>query len=321
MLGGRGPRAAAGNVQLIDFTKYSFTHYLTVWLLPGLLLLALPVAFFYLRTARMAWRNIHPARLPVDPAAGARLGLAAIGFQAADGVPLEGWYRAPRKPAAVLLVHGHGANRMQMLDEAGLLVDEGYGVLLFDLRAHGESGGEVSTSGALEQQDVAAALATLRAQPGMAGARIGAIGFSAGGIALAGAAARDHGLCALVLQAAAPTLAENHDADFPKDRPGERRVSRAMHERTGSFRIADVRPIDQVPELARRPLLLVYGERDHMFSTATRERMLQAAGDAASLWVVPNAGHGHYLEADRAGYVARVLPFLRRALLPENPAP
>jgi pimeloyl-ACP methyl ester carboxylesterase len=306
---------------LIDFYKYFSLHGPGRWLLLGLLLVALPAVYFYLRTARMAWRNLHPPRQPVDPAAGARLGLVPVAFHAADGVPLKGWFGPPRLPAAVLLVHGHGANRMQMLDQAELLAGEGYGVLLFDLRAHGESGGQVSTSGALEQQDVAAALATLRAQPGMAGARIGAIGFSAGGIALAGTAARDPGLAALVLQAAAPTLAENHDADFPKDRPGERWVSRALHEQTGSFRIADVRPIDQVHDLARRPLLLVYGEQDHMFSTATRERMLQAAGDAASLWVVPRAGHGHYLDADRAGYVARVLPFLRRALLPENPAP
>ena len=280
----------------------------------------LPAIIFYARTAWMAWRDLHPARLPVDPAAARRLGLSPIDFQAEDGVPLRGWYRAPAQPAAVLLVHGHGANRMQMLAEAELLAGEGFGVLLFDLRAHGESGGEVATSGAHEQLDVRAALAALRRQPGMPGVRIGAIGFSVGGIALAGAAARDEAVAALVLQAAAPTLAENFDADFPKDRPGERWTNRAVHEQTGKFRIADVRPIDHVPRLAKRPLLLVYGERDPMFSQATRERMLQAAGDGASLWVVPGAGHGHYLEADRAGYVARVLPFLRRALLPEAAA-
>ena len=306
---------------MFDFTKYVPGNWRGHPLLLGLLAIALPAITFYARTARQAWRNLHPTRLLVDPAAGERLGLGPLAFRASDGVLLQGWYRAPRLPAAVLLVHGHGANRMQMLDQAELLVAEGYGVLLFDMRAHGESGGQLSTQGAYEQLDVGAALAALRAQPGMADARIGAIGFSAGGIALAGAAARDERLAALVLQAAAPTLRENHDADFPKDRPGERWMSRALHEQTGKFRIADVRPIDHVPRLAKRPLLLVYGEHDPLFSKAMRERMLQAAGDAASLWVVPGAGHGHYLEADRAGYVARVLPFLRRALLPETPAP
>jgi pimeloyl-ACP methyl ester carboxylesterase len=304
-----------------DFTKYLFVHWHGRLLLLGLGVTLAPVVYFYARTAWRAWRDLHPARLPVDPAAARRVGLVSLTFNAQDGVTLRGWYHAPLRPAAVLLVHGHGANRMQMLDQAELLIAEGFGVLLFDLRAHGESGGQVATSGAYEQLDVAAALATLRAQPGMAGARIGAIGFSAGGIALAGAAAGDGTLAALVLQAAAPTLAENYDADFPKDRLGERWASRMLHEQTGRFRIADVRPIDQVPQLAARPLLLVYGEHDPLFGVAARERMLQAAGDAASLWVVPRAGHGHYLEADRAGYVARVLPFLRRALLPETPAP
>jgi uncharacterized protein len=289
-----------------------------LWL--ALVLALLPVAFFYARTAWRAWRDLYPVRLPVDQDAARRLGLAAIDFQADDGVPLRGWYRGPARGAAVLLVHGHGANRMQMLDQAELLVGEGYGVLLFDLRAHGESGGQVATSGAHEQLDVRAALAALRRQPGMAGARIGAIGFSVGGIALAGVAVRDPAVAALVLEAAAPTLEENFDADLPKDRPGERWTSRAVHEQTGKFKVADVRPIDHVPHLAKRPLLLVYGERDPLFSRATRERMLQAAGDCASLWVVPGAGHGHYLEADRAGYVARVLPFLQRALQPEAAA-
>jgi pimeloyl-ACP methyl ester carboxylesterase len=307
-------------MQLIVFIDNALISWPGRLLSLGLAAALLLAIIFYARTAWLAWRDLHPARMPVDPAAARRLGLAPIDFHAEDGVALSGWYRAPAQPAAVLLVHGHGANRMQMLDEAELLAGEGYGVLLFDLRAHGESGGQVATSGAHEQLDVRAALAALRRQPGMAGARIGAIGFSVGGIALAGAAARDQAVAALVLQAAAPTLAENFDADYPKDRPGERWTSRAVHEQTGKFRIADVRPIDHVPRLAKRPLLLVYGERDPMFSQATRERMLQAAGDGASLWVVQGAGHGHYLEADRAGYVARVLPFLRRALLPEAAA-
>jgi pimeloyl-ACP methyl ester carboxylesterase len=308
-------------MQVSDFTKYIPDSWPGRLVWPGLALAVFPAIIFYARTAWLAWRDLHPVRVPVDPAAAQRLGLTPVDFRADDGVRLKGWYRAPAHSAAVLLVHGHGANRMQMLDEAELLLGEGYGVLLFDLRAHGESGGRVATSGAHEQMDVSAALAALRSQPAMAGARIGAIGFSIGGIALAGAAASDQAVAALVLQAAAPTLAENYDADFPKDRPGERWTSRAVHEQTGKFRIADVRPIDHVPRLAQRPLLLVYGEHDPMFSRATRERMLQAAGHGASLWVVPGAGHGHYLDADRAGYVARVLPFLRRALLPDPAAP
>jgi cephalosporin-C deacetylase-like acetyl esterase len=62
-----------------------------------------------------------------------------VTFTTDDGLLLSGWYMPPRAnvSAALIFVHGLGSNRGALLDQAAILVEEGYGTLLFDLRAHG----------------------------------------------------------------------------------------------------------------------------------------------------------------------------------------
>lgn len=277
---------------------------------------ALALAFLGL-TAWRAWEDLHPPRVPLDPAPAHELQLQPLSFQAADGVRLAGWYRAPAAglpPVVLLLVHGHGANRAQLLGEARLLLQAGYGVLLFDLRAHGQSGGTLATSGAREQLDVTAALAALRSRPELAGARFAGLGFSVGGTALAEVAAREPALAALVLEATPATLADDVDADFPRDRPLERWLARKVHEWVPGIHLDEVRPVDRLCALAPRPLLLIYGDQDPAFGAAVGARMRQAACGPVELWVVAGVGHGPFVAAGPEAFAEHLLPFLQRSL-------
>src|SRR5437868_1998638 len=97
-------------------------------------LLLAPVARAALYSERL-FHYPHPrAEWPraLPPAQGAR-------FTTRDGLRLAGWFVPPRNGATVVLVHGLGQGRQGLLPEAGVLLEAGYGVLLFDLRAHGES--------------------------------------------------------------------------------------------------------------------------------------------------------------------------------------
>ena len=75
-----------------------------------------------------------------------------------DGVRLAGWYipagngMGPEGPT-VILAHGYEANKSTMLAHAALLHDE-YNLVLFDFRNHGQSTGDETTQGALEQTDL-----------------------------------------------------------------------------------------------------------------------------------------------------------------------
>jgi len=68
---------------------------------------------------------------------------------------IEGWY-VPTDSArgTVILVHGLGQNKSMLLKQAYEFMYYGYNVLLIDLRAHGNSSGNVSTLGVCESEDV-----------------------------------------------------------------------------------------------------------------------------------------------------------------------
>jgi predicted acyl esterase len=114
-----------------------------------------------------------------------------------DGVQIAATYYVPdgAPPAggwpAVMLFHGLGGSRtsatpfgMSLNSLAEIqLVPQGYAVLTFDARGHGQSQGLVSIDGPREIADVRELFDWLAAQPGI-GRRIGAFGVSYGGGAI-----------------------------------------------------------------------------------------------------------------------------------------
>ncbi len=72
------------------------------------------------------------------------------------GVLIDAWYAEPDSTAAgtVLLFHGIGASKGLMLAEAAEFRHLGYNVLLVDFRAHGNSGGNITTMGMRETEEV-----------------------------------------------------------------------------------------------------------------------------------------------------------------------
>ena len=113
----------------------------------------------------MAARLSAPAPEPVGPPP-AGLAVEEVAFEGTDGVPLSAWWAPPPGDGpqrAAVLVHGWGGNRSDeyIRRTAPLYREAGYGVLMLDLRGHGESGGERRTLGYREIRDVRGALAWL----------------------------------------------------------------------------------------------------------------------------------------------------------------
>jgi dipeptidyl aminopeptidase/acylaminoacyl peptidase len=95
-----------------------------------------------------------------------------------------------------------GANKSDFTELAVALSRRGCFVLLFDFRAHGESGGSRSSLGHHEQRDIAAALDFLKSRPEVDPKRIGIYGFSMGASTAILAAARTHAFSAIVVDSA-----------------------------------------------------------------------------------------------------------------------
>jgi predicted acyl esterase len=108
--------------------------------------------------------------------------LAATVYLPAGTPPAGGW-------PGVMLLHGLGGTRADMAPIAtGFLVNQGYAVLAYDARGHGESGGVVTLDGPRELQDVRTAFAWFTGRADVSDTQIGAMGFSYGGGAVLRAA-------------------------------------------------------------------------------------------------------------------------------------
>jgi uncharacterized protein len=260
------------------------------WLAGAALLLAAWPVSIVVRVGMNAAATLHPPRLVPGrtPA-----GLENVAFRTRDGVTLEGAYRSPQNGAIVVFGHGHGGNRDHMLPQAEELIRRGYGVLAFDWRAHGRSGGERTTWGALEANDLEAALDL--ACPRGSARRCGGVGFSMGGMAMAHVAARDTRLRAVVLEATPRSLEDMLDHDYGHGGLGGWAAAATL--RRLGVAVTDVDPIAVVGAIGPRPLLLVYGDRDDALSPRTSRDMFAAAREPKELAVIRGATHHTYLAA------------------------
>src|SRR5262245_10439204 len=105
----------------------------------------------------------------------------------ADGTSTVGWFLSRGKPGpAVILSHGYGTNRSQLLTLSFELWKAGYHVLLYDLRGHGESPVNRSGLGTYEKEDLISAIGFIKGikddsgQPIVDG-RVGLYGIEIGG--------------------------------------------------------------------------------------------------------------------------------------------
>lgn len=261
---------------------------------------------------RVPLRDMHPPRVRVDPSR--RPGaFRDVAFRTPDALLLRGWYAPPRNGAVVVLAHGHGANRTQLLPQAEALAAAGFGVLLFDFRAHGESEGSLATSGDAETGDVEAAVAFVRRQEAGRPVAVGALGLSMGAMAIAHVGARDRALRAFVLESAPPTLEVAIRAQHASPRSLAAALDVRLH-RLAGIHVDRVRPVDELCGFSPRPVFLVYGAEDPDYHE-TGALMAAAACDPKSLWIVPGSGHVPTDPRTLAELDRRVVAFFKSALL------
>jgi pimeloyl-ACP methyl ester carboxylesterase len=250
------------------------------------------------------------------------LAFEAIGFRTADGVDLKGWW-VPASPAhgTVVLVHGLNRSRLEMVKKVPFLHTQGWNALLFDERHHGESGGEVSTLGWHEREDVKAAKAFARGRdPGP----VVYWGVSLGAAAATLAAAEDPDVAGLVCDSTYRSLPDTvrHHLRLVRGFRWWLRIvpSWPMSDeilfwigRKGGFdpKAVDVRAA--ASRLAGRPCLFVCNSGDQRMPSEIAFELKAAAGDRARVLVVPGKSHGGAWREGTAAYESAVTALLAEA--------
>jgi pimeloyl-ACP methyl ester carboxylesterase len=250
----------------------------------------------------------------------ARAGTAGDEVVAADGTRIAGWWIpsasgiGPGGPT-VVLAHAEGGSKSAMLQHAGLLRSE-YNVVAFDFRQHGQSGGEMTTQGVLEQQDLAAMLDWLEATK--APTRIAVLGVRMGGATAAGVARGDARVEALILDSTHPTLVGAVEAGlsaggYPLALPAAWAILFGGLIRTGiDLSVGD--PLHAVDDLDDRPLLVLHRSADTTLPSSSPHELYAAArrGRVDAELHVCDGATPDLASACRGQYAAWVLGFLAR---------
>jgi len=101
-----------------------------------------------------------------------------------NGVDLHGWFIDRGSNVTILAIHGYTSSKWDetyMKPVINILAENGFNVAAFDFRAHGRSGGEITTLGYLETQDYKNIISWLKQNKPEKAEKIGLIGYSMGG--------------------------------------------------------------------------------------------------------------------------------------------
>ena len=276
-----------------------------------ILFVVLPVGGSFLITnSRFRFRERGP-----KTAEEVGLSVTPVEFTSSDGVPLRGWWSPgdPAKPV-IIFVHGLNRSRLELLTRGAESNRRGYGVLLFDLRNHGESGKAYTTLGIYESRDVCAAQKVVREKAGDRPQVLWGVSLGASTAILG--AKQCPGFKAIVSDSSflsfRETVAHHLNLFF----------------RLPAFPIANLivgitamrmgfDPDDGDVEAAVReidaPILFIAGGEDRRMPPALAERLWKAArSPLKELLLVPGARHGEAFSTDRETYLNSVYRFLAK---------
>ncbi|MEZ4512051.1 MAG: alpha/beta fold hydrolase [Chloroflexota bacterium] len=275
------------------------------------------VVFLVFRPVQAAWLFVRPPRLRVAYRSPEEWGAAyeTVQLTTVDGMPLMGWYLPSRNGAAVLLLHGHGGNRLALSFQAQLLWQAGFGVLMLDLRRHGNSGGQTFGLNAVTVGDVQTAVSYLSKRPDLNVAGIGVFGVSVGGTLALHAAARTVAIRAVAVDAPSPALF----ADMPPpDNWYERLVAWPLQAYYmvaqrwfgGGSDLAEITAV--LPRLAHRPLLFMVSGQGR--GPRLMRHWFAAAHAPKQLWELPQAAYGVGWRKEPEAYGKELVTFFNEAL-------
>jgi len=282
------------------------------------------VLFAYLGiVARASWVLSHPRRdfVPRNYRPSA-LPLERVQVQSRGGLRLAAWHaRQDDAPGTIVFSHGVWSNHLEMESRAEALWRRGFSVLLFDYRACGESEGRTTTLGQKEVDDLLGAVDFLSGDSDRG--PIGVWGNSMGGSIAIMAAGRCPHIDAVVSDSAFAVLAGNlgHGFHAATGLPAWLflRAVIALAEALAGGDLRSVRPLDSVPALSPRPLLLVQGEEDVLVHPREARALHAAAGDPKELWMLPDCGHVEAFDRLPDEFTDQVDKFFRQAFESAGP--
>jgi uncharacterized protein len=242
-----------------------------------------------------------------------------VSFPSKDGLLLRGWWFGTEniKPVIILL-HGIRANRAEPPERvfalATRLISQGYNVLAFDFRAHGESEGNSISAGYYEKNDLLGAVDYIRNR-GIR-SKIGVLGFSMGAAISLITAAESPDISAVVADSAYVDVISLIKWKLSRWKflsaflvPLILLVTKILYK----IDFSRVKPLESVKKI-KVPVFIIHGGKDTTVPVQHAYRLRGACRNRDNqFWVVPEAAHTDAFSIHTEEYLARVTSFFRHA--------
>jgi fermentation-respiration switch protein FrsA (DUF1100 family) len=245
--------------------------------------------------------------------------LIPINLKTSDGLQLAGWYLPPRNGATIILQHGYHTNSEEMLPAAQMLERHGYGLLLFDFRAHGRSEEEAITFGLYEVKDTLSALTFLQNQSETHPDKIGLLGVSMGGAVGILASAELEGIRAVAVEGVFAKLEDEVGIGIQVQTPLPAMPFASIFtffaELGHDYKISSIAPVEKIDQISPRPILILQGGADERIPANSGQRLFAAAGEPKEYWYEPKITHAKFSTSVPIKYEKRIVAFFDQYLL------
>ena len=238
-------------------------------------------------------------------------------------VILSGWY-IPGQDQGPTIIFVHGIDSIRTgdnaMDLAARLVTRGFSILMFDLRAHGSSGGEKVSGGIYEQQDVLGAIDFLverKISPNL----IGVIGFSMGAGTSILALAKETSIRALVTDSSYASVTDLIPHEIGRKTIVPKWIApifvpsaKTLADWFFGIDIGELVP-EKAVESLDYPILIIHGMKDTRISMKHSIRIHLASSQKSQLWLVPEVDHVDAFSAHPEEYTHRVSLYFQSRLV------
>jgi fermentation-respiration switch protein FrsA (DUF1100 family) len=194
------------------------------------------------------------------------------------------------------------------------LVPDGYNILILDFRAHGNSGGQLCSFGALEKNDVLGAMRWLRANQPNACRKVAGLGVSSGAAALLAAAAdpssEGQGIDAIAVYDTYDRLDNEVHALTQQYIPGPlgwcvNHIGLTLASCQVGTDLAAFSPEDQIKAIWPRPVLVIHGFDDEYIPFEQGQALYDSAMQPKMNFWIERCGHDAAIKNEAAARLVR----------------
>lgn len=204
-----------------------------------------------------------------------------------DDIKIAGWFiPAQKNNGTILMVHGFNMNKSHMLERAKLFSDLDISVLLIDLRARGESGGDKTSTGGASATDILT-MAELYYKKYSKFGKLTFYGFSHGGRAVLFAASQSVRQQDLILESPPYSLTESFKRTYRMPQVPNMDEGQGMEE--------------AMTKMVDKNILLLIGDSDPAIIEIEAEELIGYSQASKSKLVIYTATKHHVFTARNLG--------------------